>query len=56
MLTVHPHVCGELLISGIIGGLGVRFIPTCVGNSIGKLRNGTKLPVHPHVCGELYDL
>ena len=32
---------------------GVRFIPTCVGNSHRSNRYPPRVPVHPHVCGEL---
>ena len=31
----------------------VRFIPTCVGNSLYPLTAQTTEAVHPHVCGEL---
>ncbi len=71
--TVHPHVCGELLLvccsfvcccgssprvwgTRSFGGLHcllVRFIPTCVGNSLHIITMGNKKAVHPHVCGEL---
>ena len=30
-----------------------RFIPTCVGNSLRRLRHIPPIPVHPHVRGEL---
>ena len=36
-----------------IRATGIRFIPTCVGNSYIHLSNHPCNPVHPHVCGEL---
>ena len=32
----------------------VRFIPTCVGNTMAFIRPTTFGAVHPHVCGEHY--
>ena len=34
-------------------GFFCRFIPTCVGNSVGVYLLVSLFPVHPHVCGEL---
>ena len=71
--SVHPRVCGELLIednalqpadgsSPRVWGthlkrthsLGsARFIPACVGNSMGPGPCCCQTPVHPRVCGEL---
>ena len=31
--TVHPRVCGELVVGAIKVVLGFRFIPACAGNS-----------------------
>ena len=35
------------------GYLFIRFIPTCMGNSLGDGRQASLRPVHPHVHGEL---
>ena len=37
----HGYLCGR------------RFIPACVGNSVGNGAFGLYQPVHPRVCGEL---
>ena len=52
-ISVHPHVCGELVISNCVVFWLLRFIPTCVGNSRLFIRGGNIITVHPHVCGEL---
>ncbi len=31
---------------------GLRFIPTPVGNTLGRVPEAIKRPVHPHACGE----
>ncbi len=50
--AVHPHVCGEHSVA-IAYKIGyIRFIPTCVGNTIWAVPAVSRASVHPHVCGE----
>ena len=43
------HCAASLIIS-------IRFIPTCVGNTLQEPQTPIMTPVHPHVCGEhLFD-
>ena len=51
-LTVHPHVRGEHAQRTKILVPGVRFIPTCVGNTRQPCPVKRQSPVHPHVRGE----
>ena len=53
VISVHPHVCGELQCPRKISTFTRRFIPTCVGNSLYCLCPQFTFSVHPHVCGEL---
>ena len=52
--SVHPRVCGELVIYGERSDLSNRFIPACVGNSQVRYPAKGLSPVHPRVCGELH--
>ena len=52
-ITVHPRVCGELVVVEGDGALLSRFIPACAGNSFVKLDAASVPTVHPRVCGEL---
>ena len=47
-----PRVWGTLVIP-CCNLFPYRFIPTCVGNSLGYLQPRDGVTVHPHVCGEL---
>ncbi len=46
-----PRMWGTLL-HARLHALGHRFIPTHVGNTIGRQGLVERLPVHPHACGE----
>ena len=50
--AVHPHVCGEYGWQSVRFDLPLRFIPTCVGNTVEFAVDGSGRTVHPHVCGE----
>ena len=54
--TVHPHGCGEHLVSDIVTDVRQRFIPTNVGNIQLIRASWEELTVHPHECGEHLDL
>ena len=47
-----PHVWGTH-VHGLLRFYGLRFIPTCVGNSTKPVSKKPVTPVHPHMCGEL---
>ena len=46
-----PRVWGILRVNIYPNG-GLRFTPTCVGNTFSLRTVKKSLPVHPHVCGE----
>ena len=48
---VHPHVRGVNEVECVVGGVRVRFIPTCVGLISRSEFNGLVQPVYPHVRG-----
>ncbi len=50
--SVHPHVCGEHLLTPPCLAVQFRFIPTCVGNIKAERSSKAWDAVHPHVCGE----
>ncbi len=50
--TVHPHGCGERLLTVIAIMTISRFIPTGVGNARSLLFCFFRWAVHPHGCGE----
>ena len=50
--TVHPHGCGEHLVSDIVTDVRQRFIPTNVGNMVSLYSRLSCCSVHPHECGE----
>ena len=54
--SVHPHGCGEHLVSDIVTDVRQRFIPTNVGNIQLIRASWEELTVHPHECGEHLDL
>ena len=53
MPTVHPRVCGELVLDRLFPDGVLRFIPACAGNSLCTTRTSSTAAVHPRVCGEL---
>ena len=50
--TVHPHGRGEHVAHQLEHVLGLRFIPTGVGNTCRKRARGSGRAVHPHGRGE----
>ena len=50
--SVHPHGCGERLLTQLLHRRDARFIPTAVGNAPFSCVSLFHLPVHPHGCGE----
>ena len=55
ILSVHPHVHGELARQTVDYDEMERFIPTCMGNSWCHSQYQNQHTVHPHVHGELID-
>jgi len=55
MSAVHPHVHGELSVLQFDIPRVCRFIPTCMGNSVGIVFSEIARSVHPHVHGELWN-
>ena len=52
-LTVHPRVCGELLIRASKASVAAGSSPRVWGTPASRGNDGPCCPVHPRVCGEL---
>ena len=51
-VAVHPHVCGEYVVSAGKSSSSLSVHPHVCGEYLISLANMRRLSVHPHVCGE----